>query len=101
MHSCVLKIPLWKTGESLHHRHDLPDWEESAQAGGDAGGLGGQQWHNGDGGRAGQQARPHLENQNRPKGKQKAVTPMFWQTLTGSQQAGFTANPPASNSKAL
>lgn len=77
MHPCVLKIPLLETGESLHHRHDLPHGEESAPAGGDAGGLGWQQWHNGDGGRVGQQARPYLENQNRSKGKRGAVTALF------------------------
>lgn len=51
--SKFIPVSLLKTGESLHHRHDLPHGEESAKAGGDAGGLGGQQWNNGDSGRAG------------------------------------------------
>lgn len=75
-----------ETGDPLHQRHDLPHREEGASAGGDAGGLGGQQWHDSDGGRAGQQAGPHLENQERAEGEWNAVTPVEQQQQQQQQQ---------------
>lgn len=73
---CFVFVFVLETGDPLHQRHGFPHREEGAPAGGDAGGLGGQQWHDGDGGRAGQQAGPHLENQEWVEGEWNAVTPV-------------------------